>query len=166
MNDLIYKIEKYFSEYFNFKSRAGRKEFNSAIFIYSIIFIALLFLVTDRSGLETTMQENLGSLQYQVYTGEVSQHQAMQEASKKLMPFVPTTFMTWFALLLLPLYFRRLNDITRYAIPFGFPLVIIYGFDAIQALLGTTYTFQLYNVMSLYNFILIALLCIIPSKED
>lgn len=165
-NYLLYRIQKYSTNFFDIRTRAARKEFNTAIFFYSIIFLVLLYMVTDVSGINDVLQNKVGELQYQAYEGKITEQEAAEHAMKALVHFVPSTFMTCFSLLLLPLYIRRLNDITKHSIAFGFPLVVVYVFDAIQAVLGTSYSFYLYNTMSLYNFLLVALLCIYPSREN
>jgi uncharacterized membrane protein YhaH (DUF805 family) len=166
MNEVIYQIKKYFVNYFDLTTRVNRKEFNFGILLYSILFIASMFLVTDVKEINNVLQTQVSELQYEAYEGRISQQDAAQEAMKAIAPHVPTLFMNFFALLLLPLYIRRLNDTFFHTIGFASPIVIVYLYDTAHTLFSLTGEFRLYDAMSFYTFAMTAVLCIWPTKTE
>lgn len=165
-DNIEYQVKKYTVNYFDLTTKATRKEFNLAVLIYSIALISLLFLVVDLDSINDLLFNKMGSMQVDALQGKVSEQEIANATMAEVASLVPSTFINFFALLLLPLYIRRLNDTFFHTIGFAFPIVTVYMFDAFASIFHIQATFGLYNAMSLYTTAMTAIICICPSKVE
>lgn len=164
--DLEYRVKKYVVTFFDLTTKAARKEFNSVIFFYTIALLTILYLITDFDAVNNAIFNTMGELQYKTATGEINQQQAANESMQAIAPLVPSTFLSCFVLLLLPLYIRRLNDTMFHTIGFAFPIVTVYIGDALCSIFGASIHWGVYDLMGVYTFLMTAILCIFPSQEQ
>lgn len=164
--NIEYQIKKYTVNYFDLTTKAARKEFNLSMLIYSVVLISLLYIILDLDSINDLLFHQMGSMQTDVLEGKATQQEVADATMNQVASLIPETFLNIFALLLLPLYIRRLNDTFFHTIAFAFPIVTVYAFDAISSIFSFHATFGLYNAMSLFTTIMTAVICICPSKVE
>lgn len=162
--ELIDKFMIWTLRYFDIYRASGRKEFNFTIFIYSILLLIILFLILDFEKANYFFNFLIHNIMVPVKFGQISAQEATELANGLDTSFIPTRFLTFFPLFLLPLFVRRINDTCLHP-AFIAPIVIVFVGDFLQSTFGFNFNFRLYDTMDVYNFCLISILCFLPSKK-
>lgn len=162
--ELIDRFMIWSLKYFDIYRSTARKEFNLTILIYSIVLISFLMLTLDFDRLNALLEFVAREITLPVNQGKLTEQEAMLLVNNLDTSFIPTKALTFFPLLLLPLFIRRINDTILHP-AFIAPVVIVFVFDFVKVLFGLDFEFRLYGAMEFYNFCLVSILCFLPSSE-
>lgn len=159
---IINIVLKYFTD---LEEKYTRKQFNSVYFVASLLFMLVLYLITDVKGLEQTYTSSFVDIALNPEHG-LNDIQKSETLLSSVGSFFPhPIWSALYGLLVLPAILKRTND-TFMHIAFIAPVALVYFFDFLRALFGFNWEFYLYDTMSIYNFVFIFLICLIPSKNN
>ncbi|MCP4356340.1 MAG: hypothetical protein GY793_12105 [Proteobacteria bacterium] len=160
----LYLIKKFIINYFDFYRKTARKEFNATLLGYTILLMVFGYFVVDFDLFQEINNYITKSITIPLNEEKITMDEATSLFNNIDLSFIPFTLLSFLPLLLLPLYIRRIND-TSLHVAFSAPLVIVYVFNFITTAFKLNITFGLLDAMSVYNFILVTALCVMPSHE-